>query len=913
MISLRLHLRDLVQALSDVRRNDIYAVLIVFLLPLLVHLPGLLGRCSVDPIHFVSGLASLHGKQMVRGFPWIDPTLGTYAQALGKLSADEWLSGRIPWWNYYSGVGLPLAAEMSPGAFFLPFVLLNHFSNGLLYIEVIIQILAGLGTYYLLRKIGLIQLSAVTGAVLYQFSGVFAWLGTPVTSPIAFLPWLIFGIECAREKSLAGSSRGWLIVAISLAFSIYGGFPENAYIDGLLAGVWSLWRLFGVPSEIRYRFVKKLGTGVIVGLFLSMPAIIPFAEFCKYSYLGDHTFNVGFGGLRSEALPQIFFPWLYGGIWAYSGDANFSVWGGVGGYLSAAQVAVVALGLFTIRRRSLYIVLLLWILVCLGRTFALPFLSTLVDLVPLLKLVAFYRYVPPSWEFCSAVLCAIVINDVSSRGLYFFRRNIIVGLLVAFSIAAISLCPARNLVGQLYVQNGYPVWLWISLAWGFGSMIMVALPFWVGKDLPVIAGRAIAIMLAIDAVTLFSVPSFSGVSSGRSGSAGVSYLKQHIGTNRFYTLGPISPNYGAYYRIPSINHNYLPIAANWVRYIKDHIDPYSDPVCFTGNFARKDAKAPSQTEVLRENIAQYKQIGVRYVVSPHSKNPFERTSSLAVMDSGNRPFNLANGQSVDGKISGRQFIGNRVSAIRILIGNYSGKSDGILKIRLSANGFSVSGERNLQESQNDQPFLISLNQPITSSTGDIQYELSHSGGTVPVAIWIWPQKDGQQAHNSDNIPSGYAPKLEFINMREQDEERPQRVFESSDMDIYELSGAKPYFEIVQGDCHLKVENRSVVSVNCSSESQLIRRELYYPGWRASVAGKKLHIEQYNDIFQAIRIPPGQYKIAFTYIPRRIHLTVALFLIGVFWLTIGAMRSRTVNPKKHPSRPVSAEAALDQNA
>jgi hypothetical protein len=117
----------------DTRKKDIYAVLIIFVLPLLVHLPGLLRWYSVDPIHFVSGLASLHGKQILPGYPWIDPTVGTYAQALGKLSADQWLSGRIPWWNYYSGVGVPLAAEMSPGAFFLPFVLLNHFPNGLLY------------------------------------------------------------------------------------------------------------------------------------------------------------------------------------------------------------------------------------------------------------------------------------------------------------------------------------------------------------------------------------------------------------------------------------------------------------------------------------------------------------------------------------------------------------------------------------------------------------------------------------------------------------------------------------------------------------------------------------------------------------------------------------------------------------
>jgi hypothetical protein len=743
------------------RKNDTCAVLIFSLVPLLVHLPGLLGWWSVDPIHFVSRIASLHGKQILAGYPLIDPTVGTYAEALGKLSADEWLSGRIPWWNYYSGVGLPLAAEISSGAFFLPFVLLNHFSNGLLYIEVIIQILAGLGTYYLLRKIGTIPVAAITGAILYQFNGTFTWLGAPVSSVIPFLPWLIFGIENARERSLARVSGGWVIGAVSLAFSIYAGFPESAYINGLLAAVWSLWRLFGLPSNIRYRFIKKLATAVIVGLLLSMPVIAPFVEYCTLSYLGGHSFNAGYGGLRTEALPQLFFPWLYGGIFAHLDDSNvaWTVWATVGGYLSAAQLAVVASGLLLTRQRSLYIVLLAWILLSMGRTFSLPFLTTLVDFVPLLKLVAFYRYAPPSWEFCSAVLCAIAIDDIC-RGAVQSRRKFIFGMLLVLSIATITLLPARTLVRQLYGQAGYPAFLWLSLAWGLSTIAMVALVVVLAKDYPLLAGRATAILLTIDAITLFGVPSFSGIINGsQSPSAGVLYLKQHVGLDRFYTLGPIEPNYGAYYRVASINHNYLPIPANWVAYIKEHLDPYSDPVCFTGSYPRSVPNAPDQAEVLRDNVAQYKEIGVRYIVSPHSQNPFERTSSLSAMNSGIKPS---------------------------------------------------------------------------------------------------PQPN---------------------------EEPPPRVFESSDMDIYELSGTKPYFDVINGNCALKAENRSAVSVNCSSETLLTRRELYYPGWKAHLHGKSIPIERYNDIFQAIKIPPGQYRITFSYTPTHIRATWALFLLGVLWLTI----------------------------
>jgi hypothetical protein len=197
-------------------------------------------------------------------------------------------------------------------------------------------------------------------------------------------------------------------------------------------------------------------------------------------------------------------------------------------------------------------------------------------------------------------------------------RKLIIGLLVTLLISIISLYPAHRLVEQLYVHAGF----WISLAWGFGSIIAVAVCFRLAKDQPMIAARAAAAILVVDAVVLFFVPSLAGVSGGQTHAAGVDYLRQHIGINRFYTLGPIQPNYSAFYGISSINHNALPIAANWAKYVTDRLDPYAHPVFFTGNYTR-DPKAPSAAEVLQRNFQQFEEIGVRYVVSPHSLNLFE--------------------------------------------------------------------------------------------------------------------------------------------------------------------------------------------------------------------------------------------------------------------------------------------------
>jgi len=223
------------------------AIWILLILPVLMQLPALLGYWNPDPSVFVGNLGDHF--TMKGGYPWIDPNVGFQAQALGKLSAEQWLSGQIPWWNSFNGVGLPLAAEAQPGSFFLPFVLLYHFRAGGLWVEVILQIIAGLFSYALIRKLKLTQLAAFIAAVVFEFNGTFSWHGAPIISPIAFLPMLLLGVEQLRARVVDRRAGGWFLVPLALAWSIYAGFPETAYIDGLFAGLWVVARLAGLDRH----------------------------------------------------------------------------------------------------------------------------------------------------------------------------------------------------------------------------------------------------------------------------------------------------------------------------------------------------------------------------------------------------------------------------------------------------------------------------------------------------------------------------------------------------------------------------------------------------------------------------------------------------------------------------------------
>ena len=124
------------------------AVFLILAAVLLANAPTLLGFSHCDPEGLYSGLT--HGMKpgyLTGQACFFDPAPAYYTQPLGRLSASDWLHGVVPWWNPYSGIGMPLAAEAQNESLFLPFVLLLIFHNDWLLQRLAFQILSGLFTY----------------------------------------------------------------------------------------------------------------------------------------------------------------------------------------------------------------------------------------------------------------------------------------------------------------------------------------------------------------------------------------------------------------------------------------------------------------------------------------------------------------------------------------------------------------------------------------------------------------------------------------------------------------------------------------------------------------------------------------------------------------------------------------------
>src|SRR6185312_196251 len=122
-------------------------------------------------------------------------------------------------------LGSPLAGEMQSAAFFPPVLLLQN-ALGFVLFHVLLELVAGAATYFLLRRVGLGRVAAMAAGVAFGLCGTLAWFEHATANPVAFLPLALLGVERARDAALASRRHGWRLLAVALGLSVVAGFPE---------------------------------------------------------------------------------------------------------------------------------------------------------------------------------------------------------------------------------------------------------------------------------------------------------------------------------------------------------------------------------------------------------------------------------------------------------------------------------------------------------------------------------------------------------------------------------------------------------------------------------------------------------------------------------------------------------------
>ncbi len=832
-------------------------LLILCLWPVLLHWPALTGWLSADPRYVVSGLTAQGwtGNGLLPGTVFADGNAGVTMQALGGLAAADWLAGRLPWWNPYSGLGMPLAGEGQTAAFFLPFVLLLllRLPDGVIWLRIVLQVVAGLATWGLLGELGVAGGAAVVGGMLFEMNGSFAWFGHAPMLPVAFLPLLLFGIERARR-----SARGAAWVGLAVGMSLLAGFPETALLDGLLGAAWSLLRLW--QARARGRLLGRLAGGVALGVALAAPALVAFLATLPHSFLGQHD-GLTHPHLKAASYALLLLPTLYGPpLYGYGTPAGVAIWYSMGGYAGLALVLAAVLGAVAPGREAgLRRVLAGWLLVTLGCAAGLPGFG-LLERLPLVRRTLLSLYAAPSWSMALVLLTVLALERRRWSWRWLAGSGVVVGVALAGALVA-----ARPQMAALAAaRSSYTMLAAASLCGGVGLAGGLAVALGAGRR------RWAAGVLLAEAALLFSVPLAAGVRGAGLGArridtGTIGFLRSHLGLQRFASFGGIVPNYGALYGLASVDYNALPVPADWVDYVRAHLDPASDGISLYGG---------GELTAFRDRLGAYAALGVRYLVVPAGAEPFAAVTAYdETGDAVAHP--LLPDQVLSGLIAPGRLADGRLGSVQFALGTYLGAATGALAVRVCAAAGCAEGIAALGSAVDDVLLPVTLKtasgSPLVVGHGEaLHWQVTHRGGSGPVALWVRRAADGamEPELTLQAVPEAGGPVV---------------VWRGDVLDVWALPGAAPYWQAA--GCRLEAQERDGVTATCDAPSRLTRLALDYPGWRASVDGAAVAIGRVGEVMQAVALPVGVSRVRFVYRPPggRLALAVgglaALLLLG----------------------------------
>jgi hypothetical protein len=563
-----------------------------------------------DPISWTAGIS----HQLCRvtcGRPMIDPNVGFITQPMGHLAAMDLLHGHLPFWNYFEGLGSPLAGEMQSAALF-PLTLLFALSSGLVWFHVVLEVIAGVSTYFLARRLSLPAALATGAGVVFAFNGTFAWLGNAVLNPVAFLPMLLLGVEMIFDRARQNARGGWYVAAIALALSMYAGFPEVAYLDGLMVAGWTIVRFFSVPRVARAVAARRVGLAALVGFALSLPILVPFYDFMKVANVGSHVSQVdGLARLSPIAGRMLLDPYIYGTL--FSNHNSYPGWGGIGGYLSAGVGCLALLGLFGARHRALRIYLGAWIALGLLGAFVMLHVRQLWNLLPGVHTIAVSRYIFPSLEMAAIILAALGLWDLATtaraKRLFFVTTAAGLGLLAWSALSAGSV---NN--GDVLTHRARVIFMGLHALPFIAVGLLLVLGFFTRYR---IAPVLMAVVLGGEALLLFFVPTAEAPKQITLDEAPIAYLQQHQGHYRFLDFAVLYPNWGSQYGLNELSQVDLPFPRAYANFITSSLMPgLSPPNQFTIHSGMYGII--QQEKAVLAHFQTYEDASVKYLLVPNS-------------------------------------------------------------------------------------------------------------------------------------------------------------------------------------------------------------------------------------------------------------------------------------------------------
>lgn len=237
------------------------------------------------------GKVDLNGNFLVSYFPIFGKNL-PYKNVLGadqlrlyypnySLFIEQLKIFEIPHWNPYIFSGNLNIASLQSAVFyplnifglFLPFVEFWHL------LRITPMVLASLFTFIYLRRLGLFALSSFFGGMTFGFSPfILTWGDEQVNTPhtIIWLPLILFCVEKLKDNDLKRRWLYYLLISLSIAFSIFAGFIQTTLYMVFFAIIYVLFLL--KTRDLGFITTLKIFATVLTGFSLAGIQLAPATE-----------------------------------------------------------------------------------------------------------------------------------------------------------------------------------------------------------------------------------------------------------------------------------------------------------------------------------------------------------------------------------------------------------------------------------------------------------------------------------------------------------------------------------------------------------------------------------------------------------------------------------------------------------
>jgi hypothetical protein len=272
---------------------------------------------------------------------------------LGRSIAD----GQVPLWNPFEMIGTSFAADPQSGWLYLPNMLLSWLfgcGGGLRAFIVLNPILAGLGTFWFLRKERLGRAAATAGglSLAMAMSASVMAISLPFAGTLAWTPFVLVGASGFFSAERWTRRLGWL----ALAAVAWGQVAAAHLSHGLVmcTGLLSAYLVGRAIHEVR---AGRLRWPVALGMAVGFLAFLPLANLAilvpRFSLISRSSLRAGYGALegtlaRAAGIQDRPIPFT--GVWSGWPLALASA---PGAYVGAAILLLVPMAFRDVRLRYL--------------------------------------------------------------------------------------------------------------------------------------------------------------------------------------------------------------------------------------------------------------------------------------------------------------------------------------------------------------------------------------------------------------------------------------------------------------------------------------------------------------------------------------------------------------------------------